>query len=355
MALPMLANAITQPTIWGPLSDKVGKRKIFIALGEGTAGFAYLLISPPIWSLITGTSIYLAKALYAYTLVIGLTLLESVWSMSNVGWSALIADLTLPSERGNIMGQLNSIGAVGRIAGVFLGGLLYDYPSKGEGFSYLFFLSSLIMFSSAILILVIVEERKINYTSDIECKRVNKIIENNSQINKKIFYSFLLALSILLVGLANVNRVLNYYLRLALLASSLDMSIISNTSSITQLVANPIVGKLSDVRGRKNILQIGFIIGAILPLLYIFPNTILLLIPVSVLNGFVRAIIMTVSYAYVAELIPEELRGRYFGQYNMIRTLSFGVIPIITAGVFTDTWTGILVAAGMNNLEAQIN
>ncbi|MGQ4834035.1 MAG: MFS transporter [Candidatus Asgardarchaeia archaeon] len=353
MALPMLANAITQPTIWGPLSDKIGKRKIFIALGEGIAGVAYILISPPVWEVLVGTSIYFAKMAYAYTLVFGLTILESIWSMSNVGWSALIADLTLPAERGNVMGKLNSIGAVGRIAGVFIGGILYDYPVKGGGFSYLFFLSSLIMFSSALLVIFVVDERKITF-SNVEYGTEANTTTDDALIDRRVFYSFLLALSVLLIGLANINRILNYYLRLALLASSIDMSIISNVSSITQLIANPLVGKLSDVKGRKTILQIGFIVGTLLPLLYILPNTILLLIPVSILSGFVRAIIMTVSYAYVAEVIPESLRGRYFGQYNMMRTLSFGVFPILTAGIFTDLLTSIFISAGLNSVEAQV-
>jgi len=60
------------------------KRKNFISLGKTIAGIAYILISPPVWSMITGFEIYVFKVLYAYALIAGLTLLESVWLMSNV-------------------------------------------------------------------------------------------------------------------------------------------------------------------------------------------------------------------------------------------------------------------------------
>ena len=39
-------------------------------------------------------------------------IIEIFWSMSNVGWSALISDIYKPEERSTIQGQLMSIGAI---------------------------------------------------------------------------------------------------------------------------------------------------------------------------------------------------------------------------------------------------
>jgi len=352
MALPLLANSLTQPFIWGPLSDRLGRRKIFIALGETVAGLAYIILSPPVWSLFTGFIVEEAKTLYAYSLIAGLTILESLWSMSNVGWSALLADLTEPENRGVIMGQLSSVAAVGRIVGVFIGGILYDYPKKAEGFPYLFYVSSIIMFSSALIILLTVEEER---GRQIHYKRKVEIPISEFFPEKTIFYVFLVSIMFWSIALASTRRILNYYLRLALLATSLEISIISNVSSLTQLLVNPIIGKLSDVKGRIPLLQLGFGLAILVPILYTLPQSIILLIPVSVVAGITSAISMTVTYAYVADIIPEEVRGRYFGRYNMIRSISFGVIPIITAGILADIWAHAYISEGLDTTVAQIN
>ncbi|MHA1616733.1 MAG: MFS transporter [Candidatus Njordarchaeales archaeon] len=348
MALPMLANSLTQPFIWGPLSDKMGTRKLFIALGETIAGIAYILLSPPVWSLFTGMPHTQAASLYTIFLIVGLTLLESFWSMSNVAWSALLADLTIRETRGTVVGGLYSIEAIGRIVGVFLGGALYDYPSKAAGFPYLFYISSIIMFSSALVILLTIEERgiggRMSYKEQVEVKFEGA----------PIFYTFLLAIMFISISTASIRRILNYYLRLALLATSFEMSLISNVASITQLITNPLIGKLSDVKGRVPVLGIGFLLAIAIPILYTIPRELLWLIPVSALAGIIRVISMTVAYSYVADIIPENARGKYFGQYNMARTISFGVVPIVTAGLLPDFWEANLLRRGYDAVSAEI-
>lgn len=349
MALPMLANSLTQPLIWGPLSDKMGTRKIFIAVGESIAGVAYILLSPPVWSIFSGVTFIQAPELYALTLIIGLTLLESFWSMSNVAWSALLADLTVEETRGTVVGGLFSVDAIGRIIGVFLGGLLYDYPTKAAGFPYLFYLSSAIMFSSALVILLTIEEKR------TPRRPTPRILEIKGDFeNKHIFYLFLVAIMFVSIATASIWRVLNYYLRLALLATSFEMSIISNVASITQLVTNPIIGKLSDVKGRLPLLQIGFILAVITPILYTLPRKLIWLIPVSIVAGVLRVLSITVAFSYVADIVPENARGKYMGQYNMARSLSFGVVPILTAGILPDLWKKRLILAGYTIEAAEI-
>jgi len=352
MALPMLANSLTQTFVWGPLSDKLKVRRLLIVIGETIAGVAYIFLSPTAWSIYTGLNPVQAKTLYALTIIVGLTLLESFWSMSNVGWSALIADMTEPAERGTIMGQLNSVGAIGRIIGVFAGGLLYDFPSKAQGFPYLFYISSGIMFASALTVFVTVGEPK--QLVSFREKTFTTVFEENDFSFKYLFYWFLIALFFVSASSASIMQLLSYYVRIALFATSFDISLIRNAASIANLVANPVVGILSDKKGKRTILFIGFIVAIFLPILYTFPTSIFEMIIVSVLAGVVRVIFSTVSYAFVAELIPEDKRGKYFGQYNMISTLSFGVAPIMISGFFTDHLTRIFIEKGYVLEKAQI-
>ncbi|MDD9301384.1 MAG: hypothetical protein HUK40_03160 [Desulfobacter sp.] len=57
---------------------------------------------------------------------LGLSVIELFWSMSNIGWSAMISDIYKQGNRSRIMGQLESMGGMGRIVGILVGGLLYD-------------------------------------------------------------------------------------------------------------------------------------------------------------------------------------------------------------------------------------
>ena len=350
MALPMLANSLTQTFIWGPLSDKIRVRRLLIVIGETIAGIAYIFLSPTVWSIYTGLSPIQAKTLYAITIIVGLTLLESFWSMSNVGWSALIADMTEPAERGTIMGQLNSIGAIGRIIGVFAGGLLYDFPTKAQGFPILFYISSTIMFTSAITLLITIEEPK-----KLTSRREESTIQIEEEFPlKHLFYWFLISLFFISASSASVMQLLSYYVRIALLATSFDISLIRNAASIANLIANPIIGILSDKKGRNPVLLIGFATAILVPILYTLPRSIFGMVLVSAAAGVIMAIRLTVSYTFVAELIPEEQRGKYFGQYNMISTLSFGVTPIIISGIFTDHLTKTFLKKGYVLEQAQI-
>ncbi|MCR8453694.1 MAG: MFS transporter [Crenarchaeota archaeon] len=349
MTLPMLANSITQSIIWGPRTDYMGKRKPFIIVGETVAGIFFILLTPHAWSVFTGYDVTDNPTLYAYYLIVGLTILESIWSMSNVAWSALLADLTVKETRGLVVGQIYSIEAIGRMFGVFFGGVIYDYPTRAAGFPYLFYMSSAIMFVSVLVIALAVRE-----TRRVEPTRRNPVGESADFAAKNVLYAFMLAMSMSTLAFASIFRILNYYLRIALSASSLEMSMLSNVSSMTQFAMNPIIGRISDKKGRVPVLRVGFLLGVILPILYIIPRQIIWFIPVSILMGMHRVIFMNVSYSYVADIIPESARGKYLGRYNMIETLSFGVLPILTSGILLDALKSFYSSVGYSGIEVEI-
>ena len=89
-------------------------------------------------------------------MIIGLSIIELFWSSSNIGWSAIISDLYPSRERSSIQGNLAALGGLGRIGGVYIGGLLYDgFPNfiyEGWGFreGYLFWIAAIVMIISTI-------------------------------------------------------------------------------------------------------------------------------------------------------------------------------------------------------------
>ncbi|MBU7034540.1 MAG: MFS transporter, partial [Theionarchaea archaeon] len=135
--LIFVVSALFQ-TLWGWTSDRIGQRRLFLVVGEGIPGIVFLLI-PRITDI--------------YTLSLTLIVLQACWSMAAPVWKALIAEHSLPTERGTLMGKITTFGGVGTIIGYYIvGGLISQY-----GYAYLFYFCSLCMLSAALIALYIDE------------------------------------------------------------------------------------------------------------------------------------------------------------------------------------------------------
>lgn len=336
ITLPMLANSMMQAFVWGRLSDRIRRRRLLIVIGETFAGVGYLLI----WANIT-----------VWTIIIGLTLIEAVWSMSNTGWSALFADLTSSTERSTLMGRINSIGVGGRIFGAALMGFIYDFPVPAAGFHWAFPMAAGIMFGSVIALVITVPEiSRPPLTATIKTKSSEK---KPSWLERypRNYLIFLGVWAFIIVGWTCYLSLFTFYLRLGLNLNSIEISLVRNVNSAVGLVAAPIAGILGDRIGRKPVLLGVMIVQTITSALYGFVNTLLGMLVVNAVNGIVRPSSHTVSYALVADMIPEAQRGELFGTYNAVWTLSFGTSPTAVGGTFA-TWRQNLHLMLGHTLEA---
>ena len=81
--LPMVGNVLCQTFVWGTISDRYQVRRTLIVCGEALAGVGTVLV----WYAHTLTH---QRSHAGWVIITGLTVVELFWSMSNVGWSALI-------------------------------------------------------------------------------------------------------------------------------------------------------------------------------------------------------------------------------------------------------------------------
>ena len=123
----MLASAVGQNLLWGRISDRYRLRAKLVVIGELIAGFSYIIVFLVHRSLLDAGRSFDA----GLAIILGLSLLEFFWSMSDVGWAALLTDVTKPKTRGGLIGALNFLASVGRMTGVLIAGFLY---SGGSGF-----------------------------------------------------------------------------------------------------------------------------------------------------------------------------------------------------------------------------
>jgi len=341
-SLTMIANSLSQTFVWGKISDKYQARTSLIVIGETTAAVGYMLIYFLHIHLL-GTQ---GAATAAYSIIIGLSLLEFFWSMSNLGWSALISDVTTIRERGRLVGAISSIGGIGRVAGVSVGGVLYDFGGEAAGFKNgtLFLFAASIMVVSAVLIWFTTrhstQEFKERSTSKISTE---KNVSSWSNLDlKKAFYWFIVSIFIVGIGVYSILQIFFLYLELdyPIDATSLEISMISNSASIATIVFSLLAGPLADRVGRKLALSLGLALGTATPLLYVFAQNVPQMIVINSLSGVSMALMNTCGYLLAADLIPAELRGRLFGQYNAATSVSFGVAGTLVGGPIADFLIG---------------
>ncbi len=339
-SLTMIANSASQTFVWGKISDRHQARLSLIVVGETIAAFGYILVYFFHINLLETSGPVAA----AYSIIIGLSVLEFFWSMSNLGWSALISDLTTSKERGRLMSVVSSIGGFGRILGISVSASLYDWGGEAGGFTsgLLFFYASGIMLASAVIIWLTTHGSE-GIQKDRQTVKLAYKQEVSSPKDYRPFYWFLISLFIVGLGAYSILQILIYYVELdsPIGATSFDISMIRNSASIATIAASLLAGPVADRIGRKNTLGLGFALAVVTPILYIFAQNVLQMILVNSLSGISRALMSVVGYLVASDLIPAERRGRLFGQYNAVTYLSFGSAGTFLGGPVADHLIGI--------------
>ncbi|MFW9940306.1 MAG: MFS transporter [Candidatus Thorarchaeota archaeon] len=337
--LPMVMSVIFQNLVWGPISDKLQRRRTFIISGEILAGVGTITI----WAIhFSFDNLYVA----GYVIIIGLSCVEMFWSMSNIGWSALISDIFPFEKRSKIMGQLTSLGGLGRIIGIFIGGILYD---SGFGFRNgpLFFVASLVMFVSSIPMLF-APEGGVEKETDMKEHPLSE--EPKHQNNLYVFIIFIVALIFINFGRNSIAVPYPQYLRLesGFNVNSIMLSFIANTRSLAVMIIGFMAGYLSKKLGHSRMLILGTSIGIIALIITATTTHLTLIFVGGFLIGTAEVILYASSYAIASILIPAKMRGKLFAVYNTTFFLSWGSASTLISGPLID----ILIEEGESEILA---
>lgn len=340
---PMILNIIFQTFVWGVLSDRYQKRRTLIIVGEISAALFTVLV----WFLHTlPTSKYAA----GYIIILGLSFIEIFWSMSNIGWSAIISDLYPEQDRTSILGKLSSIGALGRILGVWIGGLAYDGLSRyyeGWGFDkgLLFFIASGIMLLSTIPMFFVPEGGIAEKEKTEGTQQGIKLF-----VYSKPFLIFLLAMIFINFGRNSIAVIKAQYLVLdqGFNVSSNLLGYIVNMQSAALFIMGILVSKLARRFSDAALLLSGTIIAILNLLGFMLGQTLQIIFFSNFLAGVSEVIILAASYSYASKLIPPEHRGKQFALFNATFFLSWGVAGTLIAGPLVD----LLIKSGSTQVFA---
>jgi MFS family permease len=343
---PMILNILFQTFVWGVISDKYQKRRTLIILGELAAAVStYFVWLIHTWPTNTRTA--------GYVIIIGLSIVEIFWSMSNVGWSALISDLYPEYQRASIQGKLSSIGALGRIVGILIGGLLYDglarfYEGWGFDKGWLFFIASGVMVLSTIPMFFVPEggigavHKNKSSTLDLDLHD-----QKLSSYSKK-FLIFLLAMVFINFGRNSIAVIKSQYFVLdeGFNVSSKLLSYIVNMESVAIFIFGLFIGKFTKWLNDWLLLLLGSLVAIVHLLGFALARTLPVIFASNFLVGVSMVVVLASSYSYASKLIPPVQRGKQFALFNATFFLSWGVGATFIAGPIVD----LLVKSGATQI-----
>jgi MFS family permease len=132
-----------------------------------------------------------------------------------------------------------------------------------------------------------------------------------------------------MIGLGIIAPILPLYAQNNLAASGLWIGIIFAAFGLSRAISSPLVGRTSDVRGRKSFLIIGLLGYALSGLGYIIANNVVLLTIIRFANGFTSAMVLPISQAYVGDLTPRGREGAYMNAFMISLNVGYGMGPLL--------------------------
>ncbi|MEO0376757.1 MAG: MFS transporter [Cyanobacteria bacterium P01_A01_bin.17] len=123
-------------------------------------------------------------------------------------------------------------------------------------------------------------------------------------------------------------------------ATEQQLGVVMGAFALGLLGSRAWLGRMADQRSRKVVLQIGLMVAAIAPLLYLGVKTLPILFAVRAFHGVSLAAFTTAYTALVVDLSPREQRGELIGYMSLINPI--GVMLGPTVGGLLQAWAGYL-------------
>lgn len=332
----MMTSALGQNLLWGKISDRYRLRTKLIIAGESIAALTYFFV------FLIHKSFLDAQANFAagVSLILGLAFLEFFWSMSDVGWAALLTDVTTSKTRGGIVGSLNFIASFGRMIGIVFAGFLY---SNGEGFRHgtIFYVVIAMLLASATIMWITSKSVKTSAAQTEKTVVRNTVEKAFASRNEKIYKWFLISLIIIVMGVACISQVFLIFLRLpeGLAVSDSEQSFILTAWTLGGMLTSLLSGWLADKIGRVKTIFVGLSLAVLTPFLYSLASNVLAMALIYGVNGVGFWTMQTVGFTFAGDIIPEDKRGRLFGRYNTVMALGWGPAGLLVGGPLADIQT----------------
>lgn len=150
----------------------------------------------------------------------------------------------------------------------------------------------------------------------------------SSETSGRILYMLSSSVGVAMIGLGIVWPLVPVYAR-ELGATGFQLGAIISSFSLARTFFNPLIGRLSDRRGRRPIISIGLLAYAAVSVLYVHATGVGTLFLVRFLHGFSSVLVVPIAMALAADIAPKDRVGLYMGTLNMAVMLGLGVGPML--------------------------
>jgi len=314
-------------TVFGRMSDKLQKRKIFIIFGYGLS-----TISRPFF--------YIASH---WTTVMAIRFSDRIGKAARTSSrDALISTSIHPSIKGKAFGFHRAMDRIGAIGGPLLAMLvlylLRDTMSELNALKTTFLISVI----PGLIALIFIKFVK-------ETKAITKVMEKKKKtaMLNAPFILFLVANAFFALGNSS-----NAFLILK--AQEVDIAIflipiLWVVYNIVCTISSPILGSLSDTVGRKPIIVISFIYYAIIYVLFGFANQAWMVWVLFAAYGIFYGLSDGILRAYVADIVEEENRATAYGVLNTVIGIFLLPASVLMGLVWTqfNSQIAFITAAGL--------
>ncbi len=289
-------NSITNggQILWGKLSDRTGRRKIFLFAGSAVLSLLWFLMpfsaNPVILILI-----YSAIALFS--------------SMITVNWFSLIADLYDSSIRGRFLAFVNNISSVGTILSLLVMVSVFG-SNPNNDIRIPFFLASGTYIVSAISSLLLKEDI---HSSKFK-EKFSTTIRNIK--NDRNFYKYFQATNIQGFFWSMAWPMFPITIVTVMGFSLQQVAILTICSLGVSIAVQYVLGKFSDRKERPPLIFLNRIMLSLIPLSYAFLNSFTMFILLEVYSGFLGALQNIVMTSYMLDVVPSQRKGEYIAIIN---------------------------------------
>lgn len=302
-----IGNAIVSlsQAISGYLSDRTRKRKVFIWLGYlfgGVSRLGYALSATWHW-------------------LVPFRILDRAGKMRGAPRDAMVADLSIRSNRGKNFGLIRTLDNAGALVGIVF--CIAAFPLLG--YRNLLLIAAVPSFIAVALIVINIREKPLE-----DAKLFKGISFSHLDGNFKLF---VILSAVFALGAFSYSFLLIFANRFGFQVSTVPAFYLLFTLVAT-FCSYPF-GLLSDRIGRKAVLQISYGLWGLVCLAMICADSAWMVVAAFVLFGLHQAGIDTVHKAFVAELGPAEYRASTLGGFQMV--IGLCALPAsVAAGLLWD-------------------
>lgn len=324
-----MTSFIFQP-LWGSLSDKYGRKIMLLRSGFGMAVVITLMgFAQAPWQLLL------------------LRLLNGTISGFNPASISLVSGTTPKHRMGFAMGLMQSGSVAGTILGPLIGGLLADWI----GFRPIFYVIGILLFVASLLAMFLVKE---NFSREAAARKPQvSTMEGLKELVKVPQLPALFGVTFLIqFAMLSPMALLPLYvekLHGTVLNITFWSGVVTAVTGISNMIASPILGKLSDRIGAHRILTYALIGAALFLIPQAFVGTVWQLILVRFLMGVFMGGLLPSVNALIRSYTPDGKESRAFG-FNS-STLALGNMTGSLIGGFLAGYIGIeglfIVSGGM--------